>query len=145
VEIDEICVDSKKSQWLWIACSRYTGEVLSMALGNRQYKWMDALWNGLPERFKKRLMYTDGYGAYADFFGEWQHRLCEKGDGGTCTIEGVNNGMRHRCGALVRRTSARCRSGEWLLLRVWCTAHALNRRGRKRLERRLKIKRNTRG
>ena len=102
------------------------------------------LWEMVPEQWRKRLVYTDGYGAYAWFFASWQHRLCEKFDGGTATAEGVNQSLRHRCGALVRRTSARCRDVGLLLLRVWCAVRAHNRAGLRRLKRRLKIARNTR-
>lgn len=32
-----------------------------------------------------------GYEAYGAFFASWQHCLCEKFDGGTTTVEGVNH------------------------------------------------------
>ncbi len=83
-------------------------------------------------------MYTDGYGAYAAFFAAWQHRVCEKFDGGTTTVEGVNQSLRHRCGALVRRTSARCRSQQMWDKRLQITAVAHNRAGQRRLKRRVK-------
>lgn len=87
----------------------------------------------LPSRYKRRLIYTDGYGAYAAFFGAWQHRQCEKFDGGTCTVEGVNNSLRHRCGALVRRTSARCRDQALLEKRIALVIAAHNRAAQKKL------------
>ena len=83
-------------------------------------------------------MYTDGYGAYGAFFSSWQHRLCQKFDGGTCTVEGVNQSLRHRCGALVRRTSARARSLELLSKRLAITVEAHNRAGQRRINRRRK-------
>jgi len=89
----------------------------------------------VPTAYHRRLVYTDGYGAYAEFFSSWhdtkgvsaQHRLCAKFDSGTCTVEGVNHSLRHRCGALVRRGSARCRSLELLSKRLDITVEAHNR------------------
>jgi IS1 family transposase len=82
-------------------------------------------------------VYTDGYGAYASFFSAWQHRVCEKFDGGTSsTVEGVNNSLRHRCGWLVRRSSARARDLGLLALRLSLVVAAHNRDTDKRLRRR---------
>ena len=47
-----------------------------------------------------------------------EHRVCEKFDGSTTTVEGVNHSLRHRCGALVGRTSARCRDRSLLEKRI---------------------------
>ena len=139
-----MCVSLKKNIWLWVASSRYTGQILSICLGNRQWHHVNLLWKKVPENWRRRLVYTDGYGAYSDYFSAWQHRPCQKFDGGTCTAEGVNHSLRHRCGALVRRTSARCRDWTLFVKRIWCAVAAHNRAGQRRLNRRLKIKTNQR-
>ena len=138
VEMDELCVSKKRNLWLWSAVSRYSGQVLAFVLGDRTWDNVARLWQQVPRAYRRRLVYTDGYGAYATFFSSWQHRLCQKFDGGTTTVEGVNNSLRHRCGALVRRTSARCRSHEMLHTRLQFTVAAHNRAGRRRLNRRAK-------
>jgi insertion element IS1 protein InsB len=138
VELDELCVSKKRNLWLWTAVSRYSGQILAFVLGARTWDNVAGLWQKVPQAYRCRLVYTDGYGAYGAFFSSWQHRLCEKFDGGTCTVEGVNHSLRHRCGALVRRTSARCRSLELLSKRLDITVAAHNRAGQRRLKRRAK-------
>jgi IS1 family transposase len=128
----------KRDLWLWTAVSRYSGQVLALVLGDRTWDNVGRLWQKVPQAYRRRLVYTDGYGAYGAFFSFWQHRLCQKFDGGTCTVEGVNHSLRHRCGALVRRTSARCRSLELLSKRLNITVAAHNRAGLRRLKRRAK-------
>ena len=134
--MDELCVSYKRNQWLWTAVSRYSGQVLALVIGDRKWDRIEELWERLPRAWRRRLVYTDGYGAYASFFSAWQHRICEKFDGGTATVEGVNNSLRHRCGWLVRRSSARARDLLLLEKRLWLTVEAHNRDTAKRLRRR---------
>ena len=90
-----------------------------------------------PSLAAPTLVYTDGYGAYGSFFSAWQPRPCEKFDGGTATVQGVNNSLRHRCGWLERRSSARARHRcGWLERRLLLTVEAHNRDTDKRLNRR---------
>ncbi len=138
IEMDELCISKKRNLWLWTAVSRYTGQLLAFVLGDRTWDNVARLWQRVPKAWQRRLVYTDGYGAYAAFFSPWQHRPCEKFDGGTTTVEGVNHSLRHRCGALVRRTSARCRSQQMWDKRLQITAAAHNRAGQRRLKRRAK-------
>lgn len=137
LELDELCISHKHNVWLWTAVSRYSGHLLAWCVGDRSQKSLERLWSGVPESYRRRTIYTDGYSVYAAFFAPWQHQVCEKFDGGTCTVEGVNNSMRHRCGALVRRTSARCRHRDLLDRRIGRAAAAHNRGSAKRLKRRL--------
>ncbi len=115
--------------------SRYSGQILAFVIGNRKWDNLARLWQQVPQAWQRRLVYTDGYGAYGAFFSSWQHRLCQKFDGGTCTVEGVNQSLRHRCGALVRRTSARARSLELLSKRLAITVEVHNRAGHQRFKR----------
>ena len=103
VEMDELCISKKQNVWLWTAVSRYTGQILAYVIGDRTWKHVEKLFALIPERYKRRRVYTDGYEAYADFFCPSQHRVCPKGSGGTNTVEGVNTSLRHRCSFLVRR------------------------------------------
>jgi IS1 family transposase len=136
--MDELCISRQRNLWLWTAVSRYTGQVLAYLVGDRSWSCLQSLWQRVPGAYRRRLVYTDGYGAYAAFFSCWQHRVCEKFDGGTSTVEGVNHSLRHRCGALVRRTSARCRDKDLLEKRIALAVAAHNRGGQRRLSRRLK-------
>lgn len=141
VEVDELCVSRKHNLWLWTAVSRYSGQLLAFVVGDRSENSLVQLWARVPERWRRRLVYTDGYAVYAAFFSPWQHRPCEKGDGGTNTAEGVNNALRHRCGALVRRTSARCRDKNLLQMRVAVTARTHNRQAVSRHRKATQLKR----
>jgi IS1 family transposase len=141
VEMDELCISKKRNLWLWTAVSRYSGQILAFVIGDRKWDNLARLWQKVPRAYRRRRVYTDGYGAYAAFFSCWQHRLCKKFDGGTTTVEGVNQSLRHRCGALVRRTSARCRSQQMWDKRVHLTVAAHNRAGERRLKRRAKTTR----
>ena len=54
--------------------------------------------------YRRKLVYTDFYEAYARFFSLWQHRPCDKGSGKTSVIEGLNNKWRNRISGWVRKT-----------------------------------------
>jgi hypothetical protein len=69
-------------------------------------------------------------------FSAGQHVICETFDGGTCTAEGVNQSLRHRCSPLVRGTSAKCRALAWLERRVALVVQAHNRARQRRFSRR---------
>lgn len=136
VEADELCISKKQNLWLWTAVSRYTGQVLAWLVGDRRWACFARLWQRIPEPWQRRLFYTDGYEAYAAFLGGWQHRVCQKGDGGTCTVEGVNQSLRHRCAPLVRKTSAKSRLRDILEARIAWAVEAHNRGGFRRMKRR---------
>jgi insertion element IS1 protein InsB len=139
-----MCISWKNNIWLWVVSSRYTGQILAICVGTREWFYLTELWSKVPDAWKRRLVYTDGYGAYPDFFSVSQHRPCKKFDGGTCTAEGVNQSLRHRCGALVRRTSSRCRDKDLLLRRISYAVDAHNRAGWRRVNRRVRIAKNKR-
>ncbi|WP_369016147.1 IS1 family transposase [Armatimonas sp.] len=135
--MDELCISKKHNKWLWTAVSRQTGQILAWVIGDRKWNMLEKLWARLPRSWHRRLVYTDGYGAYGSFFWAWQHRVCQKFYGGTCTVEGVNNSLRHRCGLLVRRHSGpRC--GVNLETRVALAVEAHNRACQDRWPQRVK-------
>jgi IS1 family transposase len=138
VELDELCISKRRNLWLWTAVSRYTGQILAFVIGDRTWDNVARVWQQVPSAWQRRLVYTDSYGAYAAFFSAWLHRPCQKFDGGTTTAQGVNHSLGHRCGALVRRTSARWRTEAMWHKRVAITVAAHNRAGQRRLRRRAK-------
>ncbi len=73
VEVDEICVSKARNLWLWGASSRYTGQILAFALGDRSLATLERLWAQMPDEHRYRLVYTDGYVVYREFFSTWQH------------------------------------------------------------------------
>jgi len=134
--LDELCVSFRHQVWLWTAVSRYSGQILAYVIADRSFATLGALRALLPDGWKRRATYADRYGAY-DALPPSRHTPCRKFDGGTCTVEGVNNSLRHRCGALVRRTSAKCRSQDWLNRRVAVAAEAHNCAAKKRYQKRI--------
>ena len=107
VEIDELvvrCYRKRRYRYLWVAVSRLTRQVLGFLIGNRSQKSLWQLWFSLPGDYRRKLVYTDFYDAYAAFFRPWQHRACDKGSGKTSIVEGLNNKWRSRVSGLVRKT-----------------------------------------
>ena len=107
LEIDELvvrCCRKRRYRYLWIAVSRLTRQVLGFCLGNRSQKSLGRLWFSLASEYRRKLVYTDCYEAYAAFFRPWQHRPCDKGSGQTSIVEGLNNKWRSRVSGLVRKT-----------------------------------------
>ena len=107
LEIDELVVryhHKRCYRYLWVAVSRVTRQVLGFVLGDRSEKSLWQLWFSLPGDYRRKLVYTDFYEAYATFFRSWQHRACAKGSGKTSLVEGLNNKWRNRVPGLVRKT-----------------------------------------
>lgn len=53
---------------------------LAWVIGDRKWNILEKLWARLPRGWYRRLVYTDGYGAYDSFFWAWQHRVYQKFD-----------------------------------------------------------------
>ena len=107
LEIDELVVRYRFRQryrYLWLVVSRITHQVLAWKVGDRSVKTLQTLWFQVPASYRRKLVYSDFYEAYAKWFASWQHRSCEKGSGQTSVIEGLNNKWRNRVSGLVRKT-----------------------------------------
>ncbi len=136
VEMDELCVSKKRNVWLWTAVSRQTSQILAYKVADRAFDNVTHVRASLPEAYKRRLSYTDGYAAYAARLPASRHRPCQKGDGGTSVVEGVNNSLRHRCSFLVRRHSGPRDQIGSLTLRLGRAVRAHNAACEKRWRRR---------
>jgi insertion element IS1 protein InsB len=84
-----------------------------------------AFWFSLPCGYRKKLVYTDFYQAYAKLFAPWQHRPSAKGSGKTSIVEGLNNKWRNRVSGLVRKTVC-VRYLQDLERRLWLVVDAHN-------------------
>lgn len=107
LEIDELVIRfrfKRRYRYLWLVVSRLTHQVLAWRVGDRSGKTLQKLWFQVPPAYRRKLVYTDFYEAYAEFFKAWQHRPSEKGSGKTSVIEGLNNKWRNRVSGLVRKT-----------------------------------------
>lgn len=111
LEIDELCVRRRgASLWLWIARSRKSGQVVSWTWGSRGAGCLQRLWQQVPTSYRRKLVYTDGYLVYSDFFSPWQHRVTDKTDGRTSRVEALNTLWRARVSGLVRRSCGVCKA-----------------------------------
>ena len=94
----------RRYRYLWLAISRRTRQVVGFWIGDRSFKSLWKFWFSLPGDYRRKLVYTDFYEAYATLFRPWQHRPCDKGSGKTSLVEGLNNKWRSRVSGLVRKT-----------------------------------------
>ena len=94
----------RRYRYLWLAISRLTHQVIGFWIGDRSFESLWQFWFALPAEYRKKLVYSDFYAAYAKLFAAWQHRPCDKGSGKTSIGEGLNNKWRNRVSGLVRKT-----------------------------------------
>lgn len=136
LEVDELVIRfrfKRRYRYLWIAVSRITHQVIGFCIGDRSTQTLKAFWSALPADYRRKLVYTDFYEAYAEHFSPWQHRPCEKGSGKTSVVEGLNNKWRNRVAGLVRKTVC-VRYLEDLEKRLWLVMDAHNQFQIKQLE-----------
>ncbi len=77
---------------------------MAYAIGDRSEATCRLLWERIPKRYKRCVLFTDFWKAHAEVLPEKQHRATGKGDGETCLIERFNNTLRQRLGRFVRKT-----------------------------------------
>ena len=136
LEIDELVIRfrfKRRYRYLWLAVSRLTRQVIGFCLGDRSVKTLQRLWFSLPADYRRKLVYSDFYEAYARWFAPWQHRPSNKGSGKTSMVEGLNNKWRNRISGLVRK-SVCVRYLEDLERRLWLVLHGHNQLRIKQLE-----------
>ena len=128
LEVDELVIRfrfKRRYRYLWLAISRLTRQVIGFYIGDRSVKSLQCLWFSLPADYRRKLVYSDFYEAYAKWFAPWQHRPSDKGSGKTSIVEGLNNKWRNRISGLVRKTVC-VRYLEDLERRLWLVLHGHN-------------------
>ena len=128
----------RRFKYLWLAISRLTHQVIGFWIGDRSFASLWKFWFSLPSSYRRKLVYTDFYEAYAKLFRPWQHRPwqhrpCGKGSGQTSLVEGLNNKWRNRVSGLVRRTVC-VQHLEDLERRLWIVLETHNQRCLKQLQ-----------
>jgi IS1 family transposase len=117
IECDEVWayVGRKKQQaWIWLSWSFLTTQTLSFAVGPRDAETGRVMWKAIPQSYRRKQAYTDGYSVYESLIPWSRHWVCPKGSGDTCIAEGCNNYLRHRVSYLVRKSSSFARNPDWL-------------------------------
>ena len=119
----------KNKRWVWLAQCRRTRQIVAYVIGGRGQKECRLLWRRVPKAYKKSLLYTDFWQAYAKVLPVAQHRPTGKGDGQTCHIERFNNVLRQRLARFVRRTLSysKCDQMHEICLRVFLNEYNANK------------------
>ncbi len=76
------------------------------------------IFQGIPEGYQRKQVYTDAYGVYDKLIPQSRHWVCPKGAADTNIAEGCNNYLCHRISYLVRKSSSFARKIEWLYRRL---------------------------
>lgn len=76
-------------------------QIVAYANGDRSEQTCRLLWERVPKRYKKCLLFTDFWKAYAEVLPPKQHWATGKGERQTCHIERFNNTLRQRLGRFV--------------------------------------------
>jgi insertion element IS1 protein InsB len=131
IEADEVWsyVGSKQNPaWIWLSWSFQTTQTLSFAIGSRDEATGRVMWQGIPDSFRRKQVYTDAYAVYDKLIPASRHWVCPKGSADTNIAEGCNNYLRHRISYLVRKSSSFARKVDWLYRRLLLVLFTRNQR-----------------
>ena len=118
----------KNKRWVWLAQCRRTRQIVAYAIGDRSEETCRLLWERVPTAYKRGVLYTDFWSAYADVLPDGQHRATGKGAGQTCHIERFNGILRQRMARFVRRTLSFSKIDEMHEVCLLLFLHQHNRR-----------------
>ena len=118
----------KNKRWVWLAQCRRTRQIVAYAVGDRSEATCRLLWERVPASYKRGLLYTDFWSAYAEVLPQVQHRATGKGAGQTCHIERFNGILRQRMARFVRRTLSFSKNDEMHEICLLLFLHQYNRR-----------------
>ena len=118
----------KNKRWVWLAQCRRTRQIVAYAIGDRSEETCRLLWERVPAAYKRGVLYTDFWSAYADVLPDGQHRATGKGAGQTCHIERFNGILRQRMARFVRRTLSFSKIDEMHEVCLLLFLHQHNRR-----------------
>lgn len=118
----------KNKRWVWLAQCRRTRQIVAYAIGDRSEATCRLLWERVPASYKRGLLYTDFWSAYAEVLPQAQHRAVGKGAGQTCHIERFNGILRQRMARFVRRTLSFSKNDEMHEICLLLFLHQHNKR-----------------
>jgi IS1 family transposase len=136
LEMDELVIRfgfRRHYRYLWLAISRLTHQVVGFWIGDRSFKSLWQFWFSLPAGYRRKLVYTDFYEAYAKLFRLGSTGPVTRGSGQTSIVEGLNNKWRNRVSGLVRKTVC-VRYLDDLQRRLWIVIQEHNQRCLRQLE-----------
>lgn len=113
-------------QWVWLALNTETREIVEVAIGDRNERTAQKLWNSLPLVYRQcAVAYTDFWTAYEAVFPKKRHRTVGK-ERKTSYIERFNNTLRQRMSRLVRKTLSFSKSLGNHIGAIWNFIHYYN-------------------
>jgi IS1 family transposase len=116
LELDEVWSfvhQRTNKRWLWIALCRRTRQVVAYFIGDRSELSCKALWEQIPENYRKLHTYSDFWNAYKKVFPEETHRSVGKESGETNHVERWNNTLRQWVSRYTRKTLSFSKSDEF--------------------------------
>lgn len=126
LELDELWsfVHTKANKcWVWIALCKRTRQVVSWVIGSRDEERCQALWDLIPDDYKKSTIYSDFYAAYNKVLSEASadFKCVGKDSGLTNHVERWNCTLRQRVGRFVRKTLSfsKCEYMHELMLKMF--------------------------
>lgn len=126
LELDELWsyVYRKSNKcWVWIALCKRTRQVVSWVIGGRDEERCQALWDLIPENYKKATIYSDFYATYNTILtqAEADFECVGKHTGLTNHVERWNCTLRQRIGRFVRETLSfsKCEYMHELMLKLF--------------------------
>jgi len=121
LELDELwsfVYQKRNKRWIWIALCRRTRQVVAYAIGDRDEKTCQRLWERIPAAYRSCHTYSDFWDAYQKVFGTERHHPVGKETGQTAHVERWNNTLRQRLARFVRKTLSFSKSDQfhdWVL------------------------------
>ncbi|MFL5665190.1 MAG: IS1 family transposase [Ktedonobacteraceae bacterium] len=124
-----VCAQKALDSWIWIALCRQTRQVVAYAVGDRNKRTCQRLWEAIPEEYRQGQCFTDFLKVSASVIPEEQHTAVGKETGETAHVERWNNTLRQRLTRFVRMTFSFSKS---VLMHEACLLLFLHRYNRER-------------
>ena len=94
----------KNKRWLWTVLCRRIRQIVAFPNGDHSEATCRALWERVPEAYRKCRSFSDFWKTSAAVLPEKTHRSVGKETGQTAHMERWNNTLRQRVGRFVRET-----------------------------------------
>ena len=131
LEADEMwsfVLEHWNKRWVWTVMCRRTRQIVAYVIGDRSERTCRALWNQIPEEYKRCRSYSDFWEAYQLVFPPETHECVGKGSGQTNHMERWYNTLRQSNARFVRKTLSFSKSDEMheIVTRLFIVQHNLS-------------------
>lgn len=136
VEMDELWFfvnEKDNEQWVWLAVDAATREMVGVQIGDPGAESAKALWNSMPGVYRRAVIYTDHWSAYAAVLPKKRYRRVDFGSGLTSYIQRFNGTLRQRVSRLVRKCLSFSKKLDNHMAAIWNFVHHYNATRRHKL------------